>query len=68
MKIYCSVCNKYRKSKNSKISYVFNKTLGLSIVYSNCCQEYKKIFRKEESIEILKIIGLVTNIKEYQKL
>ena len=68
MKIYCSVCNKYRKSKNSKISYVFYKTLGLSIVYSKCGQEYKKIFRKEESIEILKIIGLVTNIKECTKL
>ena len=31
-------------------------------------QEYEKIFREEESIEILKIIGLVNNIEEYQKI
>ena len=28
----------------------------------------KKIFKEEESIEILKILGLITNIDEYQKL
>ena len=26
-----------------------------------------KIFKEEESIEILKILGLITNIEEYQK-
>ena len=34
MKIYCNICNKYGKSKSSKIPYIFKKTLGLSIVYS----------------------------------
>ena len=45
MKIYCSVCNKYRKCKDPKVSYIFKRTLDLSIVYSKCGHEYKKIFR-----------------------
>ena len=28
----------------------------------------KKIFKEEESIEILKILGLINNIEEYQKI
>ena len=28
----------------------------------------KKIFKKEESIEILKILGLISNTEEYQKI
>ena len=57
MKIYCNVCNKYRKFKNLKISYIFKKFLGLSIVYSKCGHEYKKIFKEEDSIKVLKILG-----------
>ena len=68
MKIYCSVCNKYRKSKNPKISHIFEKTLDLSIVYSKCGHGHKTIIKEEESIEILKILGLNTNIEEYQKI
>ena len=33
------------------------KTLDLSIIYSKCGHEYKKIFKEEDSIQILKIIG-----------
>ena len=66
--MYCNVCNKYGKSTKSKISYIFQKTLSLSIVYSKCGHEYKKIFKEEESIEILKILGLINNIEEYQKI
>ena len=66
MKIYCNVCNKYRKSKNIKV-YIFKKALRLFIVYSKCSHEYEKIF-EEESIEILKILCLITNIEEYQKI
>ena len=66
--MYCNVCNKYGKSKKSKISYIFQKTLILSIVYSKCGLEYKKIFKEEESIEVLKILGLINNIEEYQKI
>ena len=28
----------------------------------------KNIFKEEESIEILKILGLINNIEEYQKI
>ena len=44
------------------------KTLSLSIVYSKCGHKYEKIFKKEESIEILKVLGLISNIEEYQKI
>ena len=48
--------------------YFFKKTLNLSIVYSKCGREYKKIFKEEQSIEILKTLGLIDNIEEYQKI
>ena len=35
---------------------------------SKCGHEYQKIFKEEESIEILKILGLVINVEEYQKI
>ena len=66
--MYCNVCSKCRKSKKTKISYIFKKTLNLSIVYSKCGHEYKKIFKEEQSTEILKILVLINNIKEYQKI
>ena len=65
MKIYCNVCNKYgkySKLKNLKLSNIFKKSLGLSIVYSKCRHEDKKIFGEEESIKIKNIIGLILNI------
>ena len=68
MKIYFNVCSRYRKSKNPKI-YIFKKTLCLSVIYRKCGHEYKKMFKEEEeSIEVLKILGLITNIEEYQKM
>ena len=54
--------NKYRKFKNPKISLIFVKILALSIVWSKCKNEDGKIFKEEESIEILKTIGLIKNI------
>ena len=60
-KIYCIIYDKYRKLKNSKISYIFEET-ALSITCSKCKNEDEKIFKEEESIEILKIIGLIQNI------
>ena len=32
------------------------------------CHEYEKIFKDKESIEILKILSLINNIEEYQKI
>ena len=57
MKICCNVCNKYRKSKNPKISC-------LSIVFRKCGHEYKKIFKEEESLETLKLLGWLKSIDE----
>ena len=43
--------------------YIFKKTLSLSFSYSKCLHEYEKVFKKGESIEILKIIGLISNME-----
>ena len=54
--------------KKTEISYIFKKALSLCTVYRRCGHEYKKVFKdEEESIEILKIIGLISNIGQYQK-
>ena len=62
-KFYCVICGKYRKLEKPKISYLLEKTLVLSIICSKCKNEDEK---EEESIEILKILGLINNIEEYQ--
>ena len=56
-KLYCIISSKYRKFEKPKISYVLEKTLVLSIISSKCKNEYEKLFKEEESIEILKILG-----------
>ena len=48
--------------KKLKYHIFKKKTLSYSIVCSKRGQEYKKIFKEEESIEILKILGLINNI------
>ena len=58
---------KYRKFEKSKIPYLLGKTLVLSIICIKCKNEEEKIFKEEESIEILKILGLISNIEEYHK-
>ena len=60
-KLYCIIHGKYRKLKKSKISYIFKKPLVLSITCIKCYNEDEKIFKKQ-SIEILKILGLIKNI------
>ena len=52
--------------KTLKYHIFLKKPLGISIVSSKRGHEYKKTFKEEKSIEILKIIGSVTNIEEYQ--
>ena len=61
-KIFWVICGKYRKLKNPKTSYIFEKTLVLSIICNKCDNEVEKIFKVEESIEILKILRLIKNI------
>ena len=62
------VINIENSRKKTKVSYILKKKLSLSIVYSKCGHEYQKIFKEEESINILKILGLNNNIEEYQKI
>ena len=61
-KIYCTMSKMYKQFKNPKISYVCDETLLLSSICDKCTSEYEKIFKVEESIEILKILGLISNI------
>ena len=61
-KIYCIKC------KKSKISYICYKTLLLSSISNKCGSEEEKIYKKEESIKIFKLLGLINNIEKYQNL
>ena len=44
------------------MTYILEKTLILSIIYSKHKNDDEKIFKEGESIEKLKIIGLIENI------
>ena len=61
-KLYSPICGKYRKFEKSKISYLLEKSLVLSIICRKCKNEDEKIFKDEDSIGILKILGLIENI------
>ena len=61
-KIYFVTCGKYRKLKNLKTSYIFEKTLLVFITCSESENEDEKIFKEEESIDILKMLCLIKNI------
>ena len=60
--IYCIKCKKYGKVKNPEISYLFYKTLVISIICRKCGSKLNGKFKEEESIEILKILGFIKNI------
>ena len=59
-KLYCVICSKYRLFEKPKISKLLEKTV-FSIICSKCKNEDEKLL-KEESIEILKILGLIENV------
>ena len=61
-KLYSVICSMYRKFKKSKISYLLQKTLVLSIISSKRKNEVENLFKEKESIEILQIFGLTENI------
>ena len=48
--MYCVICGKHRKFKNPKI-YIFEKALGLSIIYSKCENENEKISKKKNQLK-----------------
>ena len=60
--LYCVICGKYKKFEKLKMSYLLEKTLVLSVTFSKCKNEEEKLFKEEESIDILKILVLVENI------
>ena len=47
--------------KNLKYHTSFEKTLVFSIICSKCKNEDERFFKDEESIEILKVLGLIEN-------
>ena len=54
-----------------EISYICDKTLFRSSICNKCGCEHEQIFKEEKSIEIvesIKIVGLINNIEEYQKI
>ena len=55
-KLYCVICGKYRKFEKPKVSYLLEKTLVLSIICGKCKNEDEKLFKVEESIEVLKYL------------
>ena len=63
-KLYCC---KYRKFGKPKTSYMFEKALVHSIICSKCKNKDKKLFKEEEPIEILNILGLFENSKKMTK-
>ena len=58
-KLFCVICGNSIKLEKPKTSYLLEKTLVLSISCSKCKNEDEKLFKKEESMEILKILGLI---------
>ena len=57
-KIYCVICAKYKTLEKPNIWYILEK----SIICRECKNEDEKIFQEEESVEILKFIGLIENV------
>ena len=51
----------YRKYKNPQKIYIFYKTLVLSVIRDKSGNKNDKIFKKEESIEILKLLWSTCN-------
>ena len=63
MKImYCVYYSKYRKFEKPKSSYLLEKTSLLSNICSKSKSEDEKLFKEEESVEILKFFVFFENI------
>ena len=60
--MYCVICSKYGKFEKTKTSYLLEKTLVPSVIWSKCNNEDEKRSKEEDSTEKLKILGLIENI------
>ena len=49
-KLNCAICDKYKKFKNRKISYIFLKALVLSIDCSKCNNKDEKYLKKKNQL------------------
>ena len=61
-KLYGVISSKHRKFEKQKMSYLLEKILVFSIIYSKCKNKDAKLFQEKESIETLKILGLIENL------
>ena len=52
-KLYCVICGKYTKFEKPKISYLLEKMLVPLLFAVSAKMKIKKIFKGEESVEIL---------------
>ena len=57
--IYHVKCGNCRKFTNPENSNIFDKMLALPIIWSKCGKNNDRILTEEQSIEMLKIIGLI---------
>ena len=64
MEIYCSNLERYTKLKRHKVSYIWSKTLVLSIFNVNCDSSKDKMINEKRSTKIYKVLDLIDNIKE----
>ena len=44
--------------------YIYNKKLVFSIICEKCVSNDDKVFKEEEFMRILKVLGLIDNINE----
>ena len=66
--LYCLICSTYRKFEKPKISCLLEKTLVLSIICSKCKNEDEKLFKEDESIEILKTLDLILKYRRISEI
>ena len=57
-KLYCVICGKYRTFEKP-----LRKNISFFIIFRRCKNEDAKLFKEEELVEILKILGLIENIQ-----
>ena len=61
-KLYGIISSKHRKFEKQKMSYLLEKILVFSIICSKCKNKDAKLFQEKESVETLKILGLIENL------
>ena len=66
--LFCLICSTYRKFEKPKISCLLEKTLVLSIISSKCKNEDEKLFKEDESIEILKTLDLILKYRRISEI